>query len=348
MKKALKVLTVSIALAVVSNAMVAEAERVNWAGYARKTDAWYRSEDGKRVAENILSWQSPQGSWPKNLDTVKKPYTKDRDKLRGTYDNGATFEQTRFLARAYGVTEDKRYKKAALRAIDDILAAQYPNGGWPQYHPSGNGYPRYITFNDDAMVLVMRLMKEITESDVFAFIGKKRREKAAAAFARGIECMLDCQVEVDGELTAWCAQHDEVTLEPRKARSYEHPSLSGQESVGVVLLLMEYADPGDKRVARAINSACEWFDEVQLKGIRCVERDDDRVIIPDPDAPPLWARFYDIGTNTPIFSGRDGVIKYKLSEIEQERRGGYAWYGDWPSEAQAAWPKWKEKRRIEQ
>ncbi|WP_240661811.1 pectate lyase [Paenibacillus xylanexedens] len=23
--------------------------------------------------------------------------------------------------------------------------------------------------------------------------------------------------------------------------------------------------------------------------------------------------------------------KYKLSDIDKERRGGYAWYGNWPS-----------------
>ncbi|MGZ7442317.1 pectate lyase [Paenibacillus sp. TH7-28] len=28
---------------------------------------------------------------------------------------------------------------------------------------------------------------------------------------------------------------------------------------------------------------------------------------------------------------RDGVVKYKLSDIDQERRTGYAWYGNWPS-----------------
>jgi hypothetical protein len=43
-------------------------------------------------------------------------------------------------------------------------------------------------------------------------------------------------------------------------------------------------------------------------------------------ASPLWARFYEIGTNRPVFAGRDGVIKYNMAEIEQERRTLYAWY----------------------
>ena len=32
-------------------------------------------------------------------------------------------------------------------------------------------------------------------------------------------------------------------------------------------------------------------------------------------APPLWARFYEIGSNQPIFCDRDGVAKHQLSEI---------------------------------
>ena len=30
----------------------------------------------------------------------------------------------------------------------------------------------------------------------------------------------------------------------------------------------------------------------------------DVVVVPDASAPPLWARFYEIGTNRPIFSGQ--------------------------------------------
>ena len=68
---------------------------------------------------------------------------------------------------------------------------------------------------------------------------------------------------------------------------------------------------------------------MKLTGIRLVVRDGDKVIVPDPSAPPLWARFYEIETNRPFFCGRDGVKKYDIAEIEAERRNGYAWYGNW-------------------
>src|SRR5262249_29706193 len=76
-----------------------------------------------------------------------------------------------------------------------------------------------------------------------------------------------------------------------------------------------------------------WFEKVKLTGIKVVPKPEpgtpkgfDRVVVQDASAPPLWARFYEIGTDRPIFCGRDGVIKYSLAEIEYERRNGYSWY----------------------
>ena len=43
--------------------------------------------------------------------------------------------------------------------------------------------------------------------------------------------------------TAWCAQYDEVSLLPAKARAFELPSLSGEESVGIVRFLMDTEQP---------------------------------------------------------------------------------------------------------
>ena len=52
----------------------------------------------------------------------------------------------------------------------------------------------------------------------FEFVDGNRRARAADAVARATEVILKTQVLVDGALTAWCAQHDAVTLEPRPAR----------------------------------------------------------------------------------------------------------------------------------
>ena len=67
-------------------------------------------------------------------------------------------------------------------------------------------------------------------------------------------------------------------------------------------------------------------------------------MVADPSAPPLWARFYELGTNRPMFCGRDGVKRYSLAEIEYERRNGYSWYTDSPAELlQKDYPAWRSR-----
>src|SRR5207247_4700238 len=53
-------------------------------------EAWYRSDDAAKMAANVLSWQATLGGWPKNIDTGAAPYDGEREKLQGTFDNGAT------------------------------------------------------------------------------------------------------------------------------------------------------------------------------------------------------------------------------------------------------------------
>jgi PelA/Pel-15E family pectate lyase len=106
---------------------------------------------------------------------------------------------------------------------------------------------------------------------------------------------------------------------------------------------MSIKDPSPA-VVEAIESAIAWFEQSQLKGIKWVDNGNDRVVVQDPDAGPLWARFYEIGTNRPIFVGRDGVVKYSVAEIEHERRTGYSWYVDSPAKLlQKDYLAWKKK-----
>jgi len=316
--------------------------RPNWPRLLRKSDEWYRSAEGRRIADNILSWQSVQGSWPKNGDTTVEPFTADANEIRGTFDNRATVGEMRFLARAFNAMQDVHYKQAFLKGLDHIFEAQYPTGGWPQSYPPGDGYHRHITFNDGTMVRLMWFVREVATSADYQFIDADRRRAAQTAFDRGIQCILKCQISVNGKLTVWCAQHDEVDYSPCPARVYELVSLSGAESAGILWLLMSIDNPGPD-VIRAIEAGAQWFESAKLTGIRQVRISGDRVIVKDPNAPPLWARFYEIGTNRPIFAGRDGIKRYDMAEIEAERRIHYAWYGSWGESVARGYVRWKEK-----
>ena len=324
--------------------------RVAWANVLTQEDGWYQSPQARTIADTVLLYQRPDGGWPKDIDMTMAPAAAPPGRLAAasTIDNGATTTQARLLARVFGHARDPEYAAAVRRAVAYLLDAQYPNGGWPQVFPLEKGYSRHITFNDNAMISVMELLDDVARgAPAYGFLDDASRARAAAAVDRGITLVLRAQLTVNGRLTAWCAQHDEVTLEPRGARTYEHPSLSGNESVGIVRFLMR-RPAIDARIRTAVDAAVAWLASARLSGWRLEQRlapgtprGWDRVLVADASAPPLWARFYEIGTNRPIYSGRDGVIKYTLAEIEYERRTGYAWIGDWPRAlVEREYPAW--------
>ena len=318
--------------------------------YLKKPADWFASPEAKQIAANILSYQADLGGWPKNIDTTAAPYAGERKDLKGTFDNSATTDELRFLARIFNATKDETYQTAFTKGYDYILKAQYPTGGWLQTFPPPKSYHRHITFNDDAMVRLMEFLRETQAADVYGFVDAERKQAARSAFDRGIECILKCQVKVGGKLTVWCAQHDEKDLRPQPARTYELISLSGSESVGITRLLMSLENPTPE-VRAAIEGAVAWFQSAKLPGIRVETRPDekapkgkDRIVVKDASAPGLWGRFYEIDTNRPIYSDRDGVKKYSLVEIGYERRNGYSWLGTWPQRLlDVDYPAWKKR-----
>ncbi len=320
--------------------------------FLKKPEAWFASAEAKQVGAVILSYQADSGGWPKNTDTVSQAYTGKREDLHATFDNGATTDELRFLARLFDATKDETYRQAFAKGLAHVLVAQYAHGGWPQYYPLSKQYHRHVTFNDNAMVRVMEFVREVKRDARYAFVEAKQREACQAAFDKGVACILKCQIVVDGQPTVWCAQHDAETLQPVKARAYELPSFSGSESVGIVRLLMSLEKPSPE-VKASIEGAVQWFEQHKVTGLRIESVDDpkapkgkDHRIVKDPKAPALWARFYDLKTGLPFFCDRDGIPKPNLADIGYERRNGYSWYGAYARDLlEKDYPKWKQAQR---
>ncbi len=331
---------------------------LSWRRCLGQKAEWYGGAEAIRVADNLLLYQRSSGGWPKNTDFAsplneqeKTELLNKKERTDSTIDNGATFTPMRYLAKVYVATNELRFKEGFIQGFDFLLAAQYANGGWPQFYPQPRGYSRYITFNDGAMIGVMKLLRDVVEKETpFEFVDAQRRQKAAAALEKGVACILKCQIVVNGKKTAWCAQHDEKTLEPRPARSYEKASLSGSESVGVVDYLMRI-EPPRPEIIESVQAAVAWFEKAKVTGIRQIRKPApgtpkgyDKIVIQDAEAPPIWGRFYEIGTNRPIFCSRDGIIRYQLAEISYERRNGYSWYTDRPRDLlNKRYPVWQKK-----
>ena len=331
------------------------AAQIRWsADLLRNERGWYASAEARAIADNVLRYQSPEGGWPKSTNLAFAPRTPADVPVQGdgranSLDNDATTVPMEYLARVFDATGEGAYRASFLRGVDYLLAAQYANGGWPQFWPLRGGYHDRITYNDDAMIRVMSLLREVVAGEApYGFVDAERRARADGAVQRGIDVILRTQVRQDGKLTAWCAQHDEKTLVPAWARAYEPPSLSGGESVGIVRFLMSIEKPKPEVIA-AIEGAVSWLRSVPIKGMRLqrivgADGRSQRSLVPDPSAPPLWARFYELGTNRPLYLDRDSRFRYDFREIGYERRSGYNYHGTWPANLlDEEYPAWREK-----
>ena len=309
---------------------------------ARAGDPWYATEEAKTLADIILSYQTPSGGWSKHTGYSRGPrkpgmqFTSQnkpgqRPHYVATFDNRSTTEQLYFLAYVQQATEREDCRAAFAKGLEFILSAQYPNGGWPQGYPLEGGYHDDITFNDDAMTRVLKVLHAVTSDDpAFGFVSASQRARAAAALERGIGCLLELQVEQDGRKTVWCAQYDPITLAPSQARSFEPASLSGAESARVLEFLMSIRNPSPELIA-AIESGLAWFERVKVTGLKRTQRDGKTAFEADPASTEVyWARFYDLKTNKPLFPGRDGVIYDTYDAMAARNTTGYDYYSTQP------------------
>lgn len=322
-----------------------------------KPAEWYSTDEAAKRIDFVLSKQLPGGGWEKDYQKAPgaapppPPFnTPATWEGLATIDNGYTYSEVRFLAKAFALTKRHDARDACLRGIDCLLAMQYPNGGWPQRFPLPDDYGRYITYNDTAMVNVMLLVRDIAAgTGDLQFVDAPRRDRARQAWERGLDCIVKTQIVVNGQPTGWCQQYEPDTLRPAKARSYELPSIAGDETCSILRLLMGIENP-TAQTRRAVHAGAAWLDRSKVTGIRLDRKPDpslpkgfDVTAVEDPTAEPLWARFYEIETNRPFYCGRDGVKKYSMNEIEAERRAGYAWLRPWGKAILQQYAKWSQK-----
>jgi PelA/Pel-15E family pectate lyase len=323
----------------------------------------YKPEQIDEIVANILLFQRDNGGWPKDYDmlAILTPdqveivrSTHDRDDT--SYDNHNIHSQVEYLAHAYAVRGKREWRDACLRGLDFILASQLPSGGFPQRYPSPTGYSAHITFNDGVMIGILNVLQDVSEgSSAWRGLDPIRSRQAHGALQRGIACILKCQIVAEGQRTGWCQQHDPETFAAASSRTFELASICPQETTEIARFLMRAEAPGDD-VVQAVTDAVRWLENVRLHDTR-VEKvkapvesflrhdaDFDVVVTHDPTAPPIWARHYEIGTDRPVFAGRDAVKRYSLAEIERERRTGTPWYGGWPRGLLSKeYPAWRDK-----
>lgn len=317
------------------------------------------SAEAARIGEQVLAYQRVTGGWPKNIDMCRPHTPAELQEVLlqhertddSTTDNLATTTQMTFVAHMYKTTGDNRYRDAFNAGVEYLLSGQYDNGGWPQFWPNPTGYQVHITYNDGAMINTLILLRDIADQthpyDI-ALVDETTRSRVQLAYKKGIECILATQIRIDGQPTVWCQQHDRETYAPAPARSYELPSFCSQESAQIVKLLMQIPNP-DERIRAAVHGAMKWFDTNKLIGYRIEHTgtpktpESDTRLVADPNAGPLWGRFYDLENCEIYVCDRDGIPRKNLEDIGHERRNGYSWYNSYPAELYSIYDRWAEQ-----
>lgn len=313
------------------------------------------------LAEKMMIYQLPNGGWGKhNSDKKNVDYTakidskllkiiKANDNNLATIDNNATSKEINGLIKAYSTTKNPAYLKSAEKGIEYLLSMQYQNGGFPQYFPNSAIYRKQVTYNDNAMINVLTVLYNISEGkEGFDAVSSQLKDKSKVALQKGIDCVLKTQVLQKGKLSIWADQYNEVSLKPEKARAFEPMSLASGESVNIVKFLM--MQPVTPEIEKSIKSAIQWFKESKIDGYTYnVSRESGNAVrvLSKKEGSAVWARFYDIPTNKPIFGDRDGSVKFNYEDVSEERRMGYSWYNEAGTRLiENDFQKWLKKNKI--
>lgn len=300
-------------------------------------------DGAKAAADALAAGQLESGGWDYRIEFDPKlsarwfrrsevgrisPEEAARRRNVSTYDDDNTQAALRLLVavsehgKGSDDARDVRIREARDYGLAKLVAAQRPNGGWPQRwngvpvteaqypvlsaslperypreHERGDYYGHY-TLNDqthrDCVMTLLEAAKRLDRPDL------------RAAALKGGEFLLYAQLPEPQP--AWAQQYN-ARMEPAWARAFEPPAVCSNESAGAMQLLIDlFVETGEARFLEPLPRAIAWFRRSEL-------------------VPGVWARLYELQTNRPIFGDRDGRIHYSAEELSPERRNGYSWRG---------------------
>ncbi|MFO1066182.1 MAG: pectate lyase [Pirellulales bacterium] len=275
----------------------------------------------KAAGQCLIDGQLHSGGWQNHIDfdptlRTKNAYIidgprKKKAKNWSSFDDDQTQCAIRFLTQLDQALEfrDQDIHTTVLRALDAVLANQFPNGAWaqgfeeldrkrsypdvsasipedwPRKHP-GENYWVYYTLNDGAMATILDSLW--TSYDVY------EDERYRQAAVHGAEFLLRAQLPEPQP--AWAQQYN-FDMHPVWARKFEPPAVSGHESQGVIRVLMKTAErTGERRFLKPIPGALAYLERSRLSDGRL-------------------ARFYELKTNRPLFFTRTYELTYSDDDL---------------------------------
>lgn len=271
--------------------------------------------DAATSAARALAWgQLACGGWDYKIDFAPKAETRWRyyhnenksgPKGRrnvGTFDDNNSQSALRCLMAVDKATSDPAIHAAVERGIAFFIEAQFDNGAWPQRYPlASSGYSPFYTFNDNTHNDCIETMWEAWET-----YGRKDCRESAL---KGGRFIIDSQL--DPPQSGWAQQHDH-DMKPAPARWFEPASCCSAVTARNIGTLVDlYLWTGDTDFLKPIPAAFEWLERVKLPS-------------------GLYARFYEVGTDRPIYFTADQKLTYETKNL----RPGYSWQGEYGAASQ--------------
>jgi hypothetical protein len=288
----------------------------------RRTGDEYLLDAARETAYALVQGQLLSGGWDYRIefdpqDRKRYAYRVDHakapsGKLRNTstLDDNTTQSALRYLITIDQELEfrDAKIHDAVQYGLEKLLAVQYPNGGWPQRFdapPDPNAFPvvqanypdswprewpnedyrNYYTFNDNALADVIAVMFDAGDT--------YNEDRYRAAARRGGDFILLSQLP--DPQPAWAQQYN-AQMQPAWARKFEPPSITGGESQGILLILIDiYRRTGDKKYLEPIPKALAYLKKSELSDGQ-------------------MARFYELKTNRPLYFTKEYVLTYDDSD----------------------------------
>lgn len=272
------------------------------AGY-RLTGRERYLETALRAGDLLVAIQMPSGGWFSEMPVRGAAPTHwfRWTVRRSAIDDDVTPGATRALLGLFAVTHDPRHRAAAERGLALLLERQLPSGAWPLVaRPTWKQW-LYRDFEDRPT-----LNDGATTQTIVTLLAAARvlgRDDYAAAARRGGDWIV--RVQRAAPQAGWAQQYDEDG-KPAPARRYERVALASWESrYALDALLALVAATGDQRYCAPVADAVRWLRESRL-------------------GPDCWARFYELGTNQPLYFNEQRQVVGSAAEAHQP----YDWTGD--------------------
>ncbi|MCH8294228.1 hypothetical protein IH992_24365 [Candidatus Poribacteria bacterium] len=294
--------------------------------YEKTKDLRYL-EAAKKAADALIWGQLKCGGWDYKIDFDPKNskrwyYRHDTEagiddtekRNRGTFDDNTTQSALRFImAVDHAQDSDEKYHEAAKYGLAFMLKSQFENGAWPQRYPlASKGYSRWYTFNDNAINDCIQVML-----DAYHIYGETEYLDSAK---RGGDFIIASQIPTPQ--AGWAQQYD-YDMKPAWARKFEPSSVCPAVTARNIRTLIDlYLVTDNEKYLQPIPAAVDWLKQSQI-------------------AENLWARFYELETNRPLYFN----TKYELVYTDDDLPTHYSFKGSYGKSAMSHYERVKSMGR---